>query len=177
MDKMGLSKINGFNAILIILLLLLVVNVSAETTFFDQDDSFIMGDSATGGVIGGTSGVTTGGGSCRYEWNCTNWSECLQSGKKIRNCINIGTCSSTYKPPKIEQDCAYTTSPKVEKEDKELENETEKQNETEKINGKEIVDKNNLPLSIPVYFIIILIILFIIFYLKKDYFRKLIKRN
>lgn len=159
-------KSNGFIAIVIILPLLLAVNVSAETTFFDQDGAFIMGSSPTGGVIGVTSGGTdgtTGGGDCTYKWNCTNWSECFPFGKQTRNCTNIGTCSRTYKSPGIEQNCTYTDSPKVEKEDKEIENETDKQNEAEKISEKEIVDKDRAFL----YFIIVLIIGFIICYLKK----------
>jgi hypothetical protein len=175
-DRMGLSEINGFNAILIISLLSLVANVSAETTFFDNpDDAFIMGDPTAGGVIGGT----TGEGGCTYEWNCTNWSECLPSGKQTRNCTNIGTCSDTYESPEIEQNCTYTASPKVEKEDKEPGNETEKQNETEKTSEKEIVDENRVFLYSIIVLIIGFIILigFIIFYLKKGYFKKLIKRS
>jgi len=169
-DKMETSEINLLDSILITLFLLaaLAANAYAETTFFDnQDDAFIMGGSATGGVIVGTTGETTGGGGCTYKWNCTNWSECLPSGKQTRNCTNIGTCPSAYKSPEIEQNCTYAASPKVEKEDKEPEN------ETEKISEKEIVDKYR----VFVYFIIALIISFIIFYLKKDYFKKLIKRN
>jgi hypothetical protein len=51
-DKMRLSKLNGFNAILIIFFLLLVVNVSAEITFFDSpDDYFIMGNSTTNATL------------------------------------------------------------------------------------------------------------------------------
>jgi len=108
---MELSKIKLLNYILITLLLSVVsvTNVSAETTFFDQDDAFIMGNPTTGGVIDGT----TGGGGCTYRWNCTNWSECLQSEKQIRNCANIGTCSDTYEPPEIEHNCTYTASEKI----------------------------------------------------------------
>lgn len=159
--------------IFITISLLSISLVQADTTFFDNpDDAFIMGGSPTGEVIAGT----TGGGGCRYEWNCTNWSECLPSGKQTRNCINIGTCSDTYKTPKIEQNCTYT-APKVE-EDKKLEKENitkeeeEKQQETEKISGKEIVNKN----KVLIYFITFLIIGFVILYQKKDYLKKLIKK-
>ena len=144
----------------VIIILLPLIN--ADTTFFDNpDDFFIMSDSTatspTGEVIEGTTGGTTGGGSCLYKWNYTNWGECLPSGIQIRNCINVGTCPDTYNSPEIEQDCTYTPSLEVEEE--------------EKINGKEII--NN---KIFIYFIISLVILFIIFYLKKNYFKKLIKK-
>lgn len=166
---MELSKINLLNVILIILLLLIVVNVSAETTFFDQDDAFIMGSSATEGTTGGTTGGSGGGGSCRYKWNCTNWNGCLQSGKQTRDCVNIGTCSDTYKTPEIKQNCSYT-APEIDKKDKgpgkeTPAKETEKENETGKINGKEIVNKN----KVFIYIIIVLIIGFVIFYLKRLY--------
>ena len=138
---------------------LISISIEAETTFFDQDNAFIIGNSITGG--------TTSGGGCRYKWNCTNWSECLPSGKQTRNCTNIGTCSSTHNRPEIKQNCTYT-APKIEKE-----NVTEKQNETEKISEKEIVNKN----KILIYSVISLIILSIIFYLKKDYFKKRINQS
>jgi hypothetical protein len=174
-DKMVMSKINGFNTVLIIYFLLLAVNASAETLFTDQGDVFILKNLSADGVVVGTNGGTSGGGGCTYNWNCTNWGDCPLSGKQTRNCINIGTCSSAYNSPEIEQNCTYanTTSPKAEKEDKGLENETGKQNETGKISEKEIGDKNKAFL----YFFIILITGFIIFYLNRDYFKKLIKRN
>jgi len=105
-----LSKFNLLNSVLITLLLLLVsvTNASAETTFFDQDDAFVMGNSVTGGVIVGTSE-----GGCIYRWNCTNWSECLESENQIRNCTNIGTCSDAYNSPETEQNCTYTAPEKI----------------------------------------------------------------
>jgi len=155
---MGTSKTNSLSVVLI--LLLLAVNVSAETTFFDNpDDAFIMGGSTTGEVIGGTTG-----GGCTYEWNCTNWSECLPSGTRTRNCTNIGTCSGTYQPPETEQNCTYATSPEAEKLDNVTENETEKQNETGKIGENEDADSNLIFL----YLIIVLTMGLIIFYLKKN---------
>ena len=92
------------------LILLLASSLAiAESTFFDNsEDAFIMGNSPTGGVSGGTSGETAGGGGCRYEWNCTNWSECLPYGNQTRTCINIGTCTDTYDAPVIEQNCTYS---------------------------------------------------------------------
>ena len=143
-------------------IIILLPLINADTTFFDNpDDFFIISDSTatspTGEVTGGTTGGTTSGGGCRYEWNCTNWDECLPSGKQIRNCTNIGTCSDIYKTPEIEQNCTYTPSLEVEEE--------------EKINGKEIINNKIL-----IYFIICLVIISIIFYLKKDYFKKLVKK-
>ncbi len=96
-----------------LLFLILIPLVSADTTFFDNpDDAFIMGDSATeepelgSGILGETTGDE---GDCRYEWDCTDWSKCLPSGKQTRDCTNIGTCSNRYKSPEIEQSCTYTT--------------------------------------------------------------------
>ena len=145
--------------IIFLIALLLIPLIFAETTFFDQDDAFIMENFP---AIPTTGQVTNGGG-CRYEWDCTNWSECLSSGKQIRNCTNIGTCSDKYKTPEIEQNCTYTAPKSWE----------EKENETGGVyTSPESKNKN----KIFTYFIIILIIIFIIFYLKKDYFKKLIKR-
>jgi len=147
----------------LIIFLFLIPLVLADTTFFDNPDGvFIMNSPATDRAVATTTGETTGGGGCRYEWNCTNWSECLESGKQIRDCVNIGTCSDTYKTPETEQNCSYT-APEVEEEGGEKE-------ETEEIIWKEIVNK------IFICFIIVLIIGFVIFYLKKDYFKKLIKK-
>jgi hypothetical protein len=150
----------------LILFVLLIPLVYAETTFFDNpDEVFIMGSFPTdeviiGETIGGTNGIVV----CLYKWNCTNWSECSSYGKQIRNCINLGTCSDTYKFPGIEQNCTYNAS-EIKEEGKVLENETEKKSE------KEIISKDRMLLC----FIIILIILSLIFYLKKDYFKRLIK--
>jgi len=137
---------------------LLIPLVQAETTFFDNpDDAFIMGSPTTTPTAdNGVTGEVTGGRGCLYKWNCTDWSECLASEKQTRNCTNLGTCPNTYKTPEIEQNCTYT-APEFE-EDKESE--------------KEIAVKNKLLFC----FIIVLIILFIIIYLKKDYLRKLIKK-
>ena len=142
--------------IFIIISLLLTPLTQAETTFFDQDDAFIMGNLPT------EEGISTGSGGCRYEWNCTNWNECLPPGKQTRVCTNIGTCPNPYKS-EIEQNCTYT-SPEIE-EDKKLENKTSPPE-------KKIVDKNKTFIN----FIMVLIILFILLYLKKDYFKKLIKK-
>lgn len=153
--------------ILFIFLFLLIPLISAETTFFDQDNAFIMSNSTIGGVTGGTTVVTgeTGGGGCIYKWNCTNWSECFVSGKQTRNCINIGTCSNTYKAPEIKQNCTYTVP------------EIGKEKETGKIIWKEIVNNNKILIYLIIIFIISLIILFVIFYMQKDFLRKRFKKE
>lgn len=100
--------------IFITISLLLISLISAETTFFDNpDDFFIMSSSSTGGIII-TEEQQASGGGCSYKWNCTNWGECLPSGKQIRICTNIGTCSDAYKTPPTEQNCTYTP-PEIEK--------------------------------------------------------------
>lgn len=147
--------------VFLIFLIFLTGLVSANTTFFDNpDDVFMMSDSTTGEVAGE---ITNGEGDsafCLYKWNCTNWSECLQSGKQIRNCTNNGTCLDTYNPPVTEQNCTYISS------------EEEKSEETEKIIWEELPNKNKIIL----YSIIILIALSIILYLKRSYFKKIIKK-
>ncbi len=151
---------------LIIILVSLSSSAFAETTFFDnENDVFIMSDSPA------DSGVTEGG-SCKYKWDCTNWSACFSYGKQTRNCTNIGTCSDKYKSPETEQNCIYAVQ-KTE-EDKELEKENvtaEKQNETEDIIEKEIVNENEI-----IYFVLLIIVL-VIFYLKKYYFKKQTKKK
>ncbi|MDD5177687.1 MAG: hypothetical protein PHT54_00165 [Candidatus Nanoarchaeia archaeon] len=162
-----ISKTNKFNAILIILSLL-TVNVSAETSFFDDpDDVFIMSSSTASGITGGATG-TGGGGGCTYKWNCTYWSECLSSGNQTRNCTNVGTCSDTYKFPGIERSCDYA-APEI-KENRGLENETEEPAFSSP--NEEVLDTN----KIPIYFVIVLLICFIIFYFKKYYFKKPTKK-
>jgi len=147
----------------LIIFLFLIPLVLADITFFDNPDGVFIASNvpATSTADSEVTGGAISGG-CRYEWNCTNWSECLPSGKQIRNCTNIGTCSDTYRTPETERDCIYTT-PEVEEKGGEKE-------ETEEIIWKEIVNK------IFICFIIVLIIGFVIFYLKKDYFKKLIKK-
>ncbi len=51
-----------------------------------------------------------GGGSCVYDWQCTNWfpSECPESGIQERVCANKGTCSGTAGMPNQTQTCEYT---------------------------------------------------------------------
>jgi hypothetical protein len=178
-DKMGASKIGGFNAILIISILLLAVNASAETTFFDNpDDAFIMDDFATGGVvIVGRTGGTTSVGACTYQWNCTDWSVCLPSGKQRRNCVNVGTCPDTYEPPGMEQDCTYTASPEVGEEHEEPGNETGELNETGEMGEKEIADENIIFLYSLITTLAIGMTGSIIFYSRKGYFGKPVKRT
>ena len=72
-------------------IILLIPLIYAETTFFDQDDAFILGNSATSGAIEEKPIIPTGGSGCKYVWNCTDWGECLVSGKQTRTCVNIGT--------------------------------------------------------------------------------------
>jgi len=153
--------------IIFLAIIFLLHLINAETTFFDNpDDAFIMGGSSTGGaIITEEQKVRVGSEGCLYKWNCTNWDECLSSGKQTRNCTNLGTCPDTYKTPEIEQNCTYTPP------------ENEKENETGNVRkekfGKEFVDKNR----VLIYCITVLIIGFVIFYLTKDYFRKLIKKT
>ena len=102
LEATRLVKMKMKSTIIFLLILFFIPLISAESTFFDQDDAFIMGNLPT------EEGISTGSGGCRYEWNCTNWSECLPYGNQTRTCINIGTCSNTHKTPEIEQSCTYT---------------------------------------------------------------------
>ncbi|MFH0712061.1 MAG: hypothetical protein V1889_03040 [archaeon] len=147
--------------ILIILLFLFIPLVFAETTFFDNpDDAFVMGNSpATGGVII-TEEQQAGGGGCLYKWNCTDWSECFSSGEQTRDCVNVGSCPDTYKVPETRQNCTYVVSG--------IGEDLEKEGEEEGI-----VNENR----IFIYVVVVLIILFVVFYLEKDYFKKLIKKS
>lgn len=87
--------------LLFLLIIFLLPLANAESTFFDNpDDAFIMGNTPSE-----SPAIIKGG--CNYDWNCADWSQCLLSWKQVRNCDNIGTCSDTYNPPKIEQNCIY----------------------------------------------------------------------
>lgn len=145
--------------IIFIFMLLLTPLVYAETTFFDNpDDFFIMGSPVTGGVAEVTNKI-----GCRHDWKCTDWGKCALSGKQTRDCKNVGTCSDSYNPPKTEQDCIYAASEI--KEDNITQKKEEKQEEIINVN-KTII-----------YSIISLVILSVIFYLKRDYIKKRIKKG
>lgn len=143
--------------IFLIMFLLLIPLINADTTFFDNpDDFFVVTDSATSEITGEIIEEIAERGSnggCLYKWNCTSWGECLSSGKQTRNCINIGTCPDTYKFPEVEQNCIYI----------------------EKVEGDKWLGKENI-IETLIYLVIILITLFIIFYLEKDYFKKVITK-
>lgn len=139
--------------------------VKSEITFFDNPNEwFIMSSSSTHEVI---FGITEE--DCRYGWNCTNWGECL-SGKQVRTCTNIGTCSDTYKVMEINRNCTFTVleiEGEIKKDFDEFDGYIEKkQRDIEKVNGNEVMAF--------FCFVIILVISFVILYLKKDYFKKLI---
>jgi hypothetical protein len=147
--------------------------VVADTTFFDQDNFFIMGVTTTTEDI---TGEMIGVGGCRYEWECTNWGICLSDGKQIRECNNLGTCSDTYRAPEIKRNCIYIDSSENIEED-ETKNESEiESGGTTKITGKVIGENISSENKIFIYFIIALIIISIIFYLKRNYFKKLINK-
>jgi hypothetical protein len=123
---MGLSKINGFNAILIAFFFFLsvsVVKVSAETTFFDQGDAFIMGNEAPTVESVEVQPITINPGTgfwtpfakkvtvevppllpakCVEGWSCTGWSDCA-SGTRTRACTDANACGTVEnKPPESE---------------------------------------------------------------------------
>ncbi|MBN1644924.1 hypothetical protein JW851_02710 [Candidatus Woesearchaeota archaeon] len=168
--------------ILFLLAILLIPVVYAETTFFDNpDDMFIYSNPAS--QVSGRGGGGGGGRGCLYKWNCTNWSECLPSGKQIRNCINVGTCSNTYNAPEIEQNCTYTAL-KMEKDEKleknsVIEKDMKKEPENEETaHMYKIFIKKRAPGSVISFIsVMAVIILLSIFYLNKDYFKKLIKKS
>ena len=132
--------------IIFLLIIFILPSVSAESTFFDQDDAFIMGNSPTGGVGGGTSGETAGAGGCRYEWNCTNWGACISSKNQTRTCTNIGTCPETYKAPEIEQNCTYFNPEPPEPDEKSTEAEENSAGVQKEENNSEPKDKTTLNL-------------------------------
>jgi hypothetical protein len=104
---MRLYKINRFSAILILSLLLFIGKLSAETTFFDNpEDSFIMTNSISGGD---TDIITSGGGICLTNWNCTSWSSCT-NGIQTRNCTKEKNyCyADTKKKPAENQSCSVS---------------------------------------------------------------------
>jgi hypothetical protein len=51
----------------------------------------------------------SGGPSCSYDWNCTNWfpSECPVNGVQERICANRGTCTGTAGMPAETMNCTY----------------------------------------------------------------------
>ena len=55
-----------------------------------------------------TTSSSSGGGGCiydkDYDWQCSEWSECID-GTQIRTCKNKNNCGSTYGKPDEEQTC------------------------------------------------------------------------
>ena len=159
--------------ILFLVIMFLLPSVNAESTFFDQDDTFIMGNSPTGGVVGGTgtTGGTTSGGGCSYKWNCTNWSACISSRNQTRICTNTGSCSDTYKAPEIEQNCTYSipkstkTGEKSAEENnsgiQKLNNLSEQKDRAEENFSERYVQKNNLLFEDGLIFSVISIVLMV----------------
>ncbi|HUS51295.1 MAG TPA: PRC-barrel domain-containing protein, partial [Candidatus Paceibacterota bacterium] len=51
----------------------------------------------------------SGGESCFYDWECTNWfpTECPESEIQERVCANVGTCTGTIGMPNQVQTCNY----------------------------------------------------------------------
>jgi len=54
-------------------------------------------------------GGSSGGSSCNYNWQCTNWFPliCPESGTQERICINKGTCNGIEGMPNQTQKCEY----------------------------------------------------------------------
>jgi len=78
--------------------------VWAKTTHFSIWGIF--GSVPTPTIVAGV-----GGGGCVYEWNCTEWGECLPDGTQTRTCENIGNCPDSYRTPEATQPCNYTAPP------------------------------------------------------------------
>jgi len=145
-----------------LVLLLSMPLISSDTTFFNNpNDYFIMSNFQSAAQTADTPIITeraSGAGSCVYKWDCTKWSECTIFGKQNRNCMNIGNCIDTYKTPETEQNCIY-----LQKDIEEYEKQSETEKETKELVQKNIINKER----IFIYFIILLVILSVIFYIKK----------
>ena len=57
--------------------------------------------------------VSSGGGgtTCTYDWVCSDWFECSESGIQERICINRGTCTGTIGMPNQTRNCTGVTEP------------------------------------------------------------------
>jgi len=85
--------------------------------FFVISINFSSAESYGSGTYGGgpygtgiaAPAITSGGGGCSYNWDCTNWfpSECPVSGIQERICANRGTCTGTTGMPNQTQFCVY----------------------------------------------------------------------
>ena len=85
-----------------------VMNFSNSTSFnADVQESSAGGDSGSSGGGGGGGG---GGWQCRYEVQCTGWSECAD-GKQTRECSNVAV-APFYSPTK----CEYLLEQETERE-------------------------------------------------------------
>lgn len=82
----------------------------------------------------GNSGGGGGASSCDYNWDCTDWSGCV-NGVQTRSCENIGTCPNSYNPPITSKEC---TSLMVNESDESL-NKSEVLN-VEKKSGESLFD-------------------------------------
>ncbi|HJX50339.1 hypothetical protein A3K73_05605 [Candidatus Pacearchaeota archaeon RBG_13_36_9] len=85
-----------------------------ENYSYDDDNLTFKVNQAAGDIrLSPPQQNLSGGGSCLYNWSCTEWNKCSQEGKQTRTCWNLGTCPNRYNAPKTEQNCAYLASEKA----------------------------------------------------------------
>ncbi len=85
------------------------VTYSPELYNVSIDYNFTEPETPSSGSSGGG-----GSGSCNFNWSCGEWGECdLIKNIQIRECENLGSCSSTNNPPETERECEILASPPI----------------------------------------------------------------
>ena len=66
-----------------------------------------------GGTITTTSGGSSGGGGCSYnesyDWECSEWSKCIDN-IRMRTCKEKNNCGNSYGRPEVERSCEGETN-------------------------------------------------------------------
>ena len=76
---------------------------SAEYTCTIEDDYFKVTGLTNSGIIE----LNSGNSDCTPNWNCTNWSICLENNQ-IRSCTDENNCNNISTIPPLNQECIIT---------------------------------------------------------------------
>lgn len=102
-----MKKIILFSFILLFLIPLVLAGNYGAGTY--GADNYGIGEVISTPIAPSTGGGSSGGSSCTYDWQCTEWfpSICPESKIQERICANKGDCTGTKGTPNQTRTCEY----------------------------------------------------------------------